>query len=135
MAAGDSTTGDGPVRFKVEGLSKTLRALERAGAAAADMRDGMHRIGNIVVARAVPRAPRKSGRMAGTIRAGRGKTKAVVRMGGGSVPYAGVVHYGWPDRNIAPQPVLIDALQSSRDQIFTALNDELDKLLRDADLK
>ncbi len=124
----------GTTRLRVVGLRTSLRQLERAGASAADMRDAMHRIGALVARAAAPRAPRVSGALAGTIRPGRGKTKAVVRAGGARVPYAGVRHYGWPARNIAPAPFLLDALTSSRTAVVRQLDRELGQLLERHDL-
>lgn len=127
--AGDGTTTSGPLSVRVKGLSRTLRDLEKAGASATDLRDAMQRIGNLVVMEAAPRAPRDSGRMASTLRAGRAKTKAVVRMGGARAPYAGVIEYGWPKRNITARPSLSTALDARRAQILTVLVDEIDQLL------
>ncbi|OZD30815.1 hypothetical protein CH252_40600 [Rhodococcus sp. 06-1477-1B] len=110
-----------------------MRALTRAGTDAADMKALMHEIGSIVVDAASP--PTKSGALAGTIRAGRGKTKAVVRAGGARAPYAGVIHYGWPTRNIPAQPFLSAALDANRAAVFERLDTGLDELLRKADLK
>lgn len=122
----------GPGRVRIEGLRKAIRSLEAAGADAQDMRDLMHAIGGIVVESASP--PEVSGALAGTIRAGRGKTKAVVRAGGARAPYAGVVHYGWPARGIAPQPFLTDALQRKRGEIFRTLDRGIADLLEANDL-
>lgn len=110
-----------PVSFRVEGLRKTIRDLERAGAQTQDMRELMHSLGSIVVRAAD--APVLTGRLASTIRAGKGKTKAVVRAGGARARYAGVRHYGWPARNIEPARFLVEALQETREQVF----DELDQ--------
>ena len=110
----------GPNGVRVKGLKKTLRHLEKAGADAEDMRDLMHKLGKIVADAAQP--PSASGTLADTIRPGRGKTKAVVRAGGAKAPYAGVIHYGWPARNIAPQPFLTDALRAKRAEVFRALD-------------
>ncbi|MBD8466791.1 hypothetical protein IFU30_10980 [Plantibacter sp. CFBP 8798] len=96
------------------------------------MRDLMHSIGNIVVQAA--NVPSLTNRLAGTVRAGRGKTKAVVRAGGARAPYAGVVHYGWPARNISPQPFLSQALQSERSDIFAALEQGIEEITRRNDL-
>jgi hypothetical protein len=125
----DGTSG----HIRVRGLSKTVRALERAGADAQDMKVLMHEIGMLVVRAADP--PVLTGRLAGTIRAGRGKTKAVVRAGGARAPYAGVLEYGWPAHNIAPREYLQRALQSERTDILRALDGGLDDILRKADLK
>lgn len=127
--------GDTPVRIRVEGLSRTIRALQQAGAKSEDMRDLMHQLGTVVVLAARPMARRQSGAMAASTRAGRGKTKAVVRAGGARVPYAGVQHYGWPARNITPNPFLTNALQATRPAVLHQLNQGLGKLLADADLK
>lgn len=121
------------VRVRVEGLSKATRALGKAGADSQDMKVLMHELGMIVVKAAS--APVLSGRLSGTIRAGRGKTKAVVRAGGARAPYAGVVHYGWPARNIEPNPFLLNALQRKRGDVFNALDSGLDELLRKNNLK
>lgn len=125
--------GDGNARVRVEGLGRAIRALSKAGASADDMRELMHAIGMTVVRAAHP--PVLTGRLKGTLRAGRGKTKAVVRAGGAKTPYAGVVHYGWPARNIAPNPFLTDAVQSTRGATFNQLDQGLDEILRKADLK
>jgi hypothetical protein len=123
----------GGVRVRVDGLRKTISRLNKAGADAEDMKGLMHDLGEIVVKGAdVPHGA--TGALAGSIRAGRGKTKAVVRAGGAKAPYAGVVHYGWPARNIKPQPFLTDALKSRHEQIFAALEAGINALLTKNDL-
>lgn len=124
--------GDG-VRLQVTGLSKTIRALSQAGADAEDMRNLMHSIGLLVVDAANP--PVVSGALAGTVRAGRGKTKAVVRAGGALAPYAGVIHHGWPARGIPENQFLTHALQRQQASALQALDAGLSDLLRKNNLK
>lgn len=124
---------NGPVRVKVVGLRKTVRALEKAGADTQDMRDLMHSIGNIVVKGANP--PQLTGKLGNTIRAGRGKTKAVVRAGGARAPYAGVIEYGWPARNIEATHYLTESLQNNRAEALDALDSGIGEILRKNDLK
>lgn len=121
-------------RIRVTGLSRTLRAMEKAGASAADMRDLMHAIGTTVVTAARPRARHKTGALAATIRAGRGKTKAVVRAGTARVPYAGPQHYGWPARHITPNPFLTTTITDTQTQLVNQLDAGLTRLLADTDL-
>lgn len=123
---------NGDVRIRVTGLRKTMRDLERAGADATDMKELIHDLGQIVVNATT--VPSMTGNLAGTVRAGRGKTKAVVRAGGARAPYAGVIHYGWPAHNIAPQPYLVDALQRERGAVVEALNEGIEDILRKNDL-
>lgn len=126
---------DGDTRIRIEGLRRTLRALSEAGADAQELRDLMHAMGSIVVDAARPMAPVRSGWLASTIRAGRGKTKAVVRAGTKARPYAGVIHYGWPKRNIRAQPFLVDAYSGTRPQVLGRFDDGLTELLQRHNLK
>lgn len=125
---------NGGTRVRIDGLNRVVRKINAAGADAEDMRDLMHDLGNIVIDGArVPIGP--TGRLSANVRSGRGKTKAVVRAGGARVPYAGVIHYGWPARGIAPQPFLTDALAARHAQVFSALDAGIDELLRANNLK
>lgn len=120
--------------MRVEGLNETLRALKKAGADAEDMKQLMFALGSIVVAAAQPKAPTLSGKMSSTIRAGKGRTKAVVRAGGAKAPYAGVIHYGWPARNVEPHPYLADAVTSETGRLLDTLEKGLADILRNANL-
>jgi len=128
----DINTGD--VRIRVEGLGKALRAMSKAGADAEDMRELMVSLGMIVVHAARPRTPVLSSRLSATLRPGRGRTKSVVRAGGARTPYAGVIHYGWPARNIAPQPFLSDAVTATRSKVLGALDKGIGDLLKKQNL-
>lgn len=125
MAVTGSVSGSGDVR--IEGLSQTLRALAKAGADAADMKDLMQAIGNLVVEDASP--PVDSGSLAGSMRASRTKNKAVIRAGGARVPYAPAIHWGWERRNIAAQPFLSEAVDNNRDAILAKLDDGIGDIL------
>lgn len=124
--------GEGAARVRVEGLGKTLRALSKAGADAQDMKDLMHEIGMMVVRASNP--PTISGKLSNSMRAGRGKTKAVVRAGGARIPYGGVIHFGWPARNIAPNPFFQRALMVQRGAVINKLDRGIGEILRKNDL-
>lgn len=96
---------------KVEGARELRRALNRA--ADADLKREM-KAANRAAAEVVARqgrveAPKKTGRLAGSIRATAGVASGSVRAGRAAIPYAGVIHFGWPARNIEPQPFLYEA--------------------------
>lgn len=118
----------------ITGIRELNAKLNAAGADLNQMNDLMHSLGMIVIAHA--RVPSKSHELAGTLRAGRGRTKAVVRAGyakrGG---YAGVVHYGDPHRGHKPQPFLTDALKRSQEKVITALTTGVDDILKTNNLK
>jgi len=118
----------------VQGIADINRKLSAAGNDATDMRDLMHRLGNLVISHA--NVPRDNGTLAATLRSGHGKTKAVVRAGyARQAAYAGVVHYGDPHRGIKAQPYLTDALGRSRAEVVVELAFGLDQILENNNLK
>lgn len=125
----------GGIRLRTEGLAKTMRALSKAGADTADMKALMHGIGMTVVHAAQPRTPRKTKTLMRSLRAGHGKTKAVVRAGGRAAKYGPVQHYGWPAHHIRPKPFLVAALAATRTQVFHQLDDGIDHILKHNNLK
>src|SRR4029077_6832847 len=71
-------------------------------------------------------APVVSGRLRASIRAetstGEGRVTA-------DVVYAGVIHNGWPGRNIAANPFLSDALAESEGTVADVYAAELDRVV------
>lgn len=115
--------------LRIEGLRELNARLRAAGDDSQDMPDLMHRLGRIVIDNARP--PRDTGELADTLRAGRGRTKAVVRAGyARRGKYAGVVHYGDPHRGIPANPFLTDSLNRSRPALIRELTDGIDHIIR-----
>ncbi|PDQ34131.1 MAG: hypothetical protein B5766_12935 [Candidatus Lumbricidophila eiseniae] len=113
----------------VEGITQLNRRLRAAGSDLSQMSELMHRVGTIVIQNAHP--PRDTGALAGTLRAGRGTTKAVVRAGyKHRGKHAGVIHYGDPHRGRRAQPFLTDALTRSRTQVIREITRGIDTIMR-----
>jgi hypothetical protein len=100
-----------PVR--VVGAAQLRRALKRAGADLADMKAANEAVARTVAHAAADRAPRRSGRLASSIRGNRAVSTAVVRAGSARVPYAGPIHWGWHRRNIKANPWISKAAQAT----------------------
>lgn len=130
MAAPDYELVAGDVRLRIEGLRQLVRALDNAGSDAQDMKDLMHEIGMIVVRGAQP--PVLTGRLRDSMRAGKGKTKAVVRAGseGSRLPYGAVVHYGNPHRDLPANPFLTESLVRNRRAVFEKLDNGILQILK-----
>lgn len=86
--------------IRVTGLDELIRNLRAAGANLSDL--DMSEISRQGVWLARQFVPQRSGKLAASIRAGRAKRKATIRIGGPRVPYAGAINYGWRRRNIQP---------------------------------
>ncbi len=82
------------VTVRVEGLTRTVRALNRAGAGPEDMRDAYARIATAVEPDYARHTPVKTGKLKGNYRIGRPKGRSVLYVGSAAVPYAGPVNYG-----------------------------------------
>lgn len=98
---------------RVVGARELRRSLKRAGLDVTDLKDANYAVGELVARAAAPRAPVRTGRLAGSLRSSRAAGRARVLAGGAAVPYAGPIHWGWEARNIAPHPFIRDAAQST----------------------
>lgn len=74
-------------------------------------------------------APRRSGRLAASVRGGRARNSATVRAGSVAVPYAGVINYGWRKRNIQPAYFMERASGVLRPRIPTRLEIAINRLI------
>lgn len=116
--------------IRVEGLKQTVRSLERLGVETQDLKAGFKKAGNVVVDESRGLVPVLSGKLLNTIRASNTKNKAIVRAGGARVPYAGVIHWGWPGHNIEPNEFLVEGLANKQEQVLTVIEQELDALIK-----
>jgi len=98
---------------KVDGLPRLRRALRDAGREVADLKAANAAAAALVAAAAAARAPRRSGRLAATLRGNRAVGRATVLAGGASVPYAAPIHWGWAARGIEAQPFVSEAAQAT----------------------
>jgi hypothetical protein len=99
----------------IKGVNEVIRSLKQYQGAVDDLKDANAAIGNKVAVTAKATAPYLSGRLAGTVRANRAMKKVQMKAGGAAVPYAGVIEYGWPARNIEAQPYLRRAAWDNRE--------------------
>jgi hypothetical protein len=79
---------------EVVGVKELRASLKRLGIDLNDLKGAHVEVASIVGRKAVQDAPRRSGRLASTMRPGAAATQAVVRFGGARVPYANAVHWG-----------------------------------------
>ena len=82
----------------LKGVRKDLLKLDRENAPAAMVAAGLA-VANPLVAKIQQALPVQTGRLRGTVRAGKVRTGATVRVGTKAVPYAGWVEFGGTRRN------------------------------------
>lgn len=111
--------------FKVEGLRELLSALRKIDPELKlEIKEANREAAQLVYKTALPKVPvghDRKGHKAGTLRRSvrvlASQRRGQVAAGRASVPYAGVIHFGWPARHIRPQPFLYDALDARRSQV------------------
>lgn len=114
----------------VEGARELARSLRRAGVDVKELKAANQRVGQIVVQAAQARAPKKTGRLAASIRASKEAAAVTIRAGNnGAIPYAAVQEYGWPRHHISAKHYLTGAIADKRDEVMALYFAELDRII------
>jgi len=127
--------------IQVTGLRELRRELKRVSAQLPrELAKVNHEAAEIVAAEARRRAPVRSGKLRGSVRALRQQARGVVAAGSARVPYAGVQEFGGTvprfhsaSRTTIPaQPYVYPALGAKRDEVIDAYGEALGDLMRRA---
>ena len=118
--------------IRLEGSREFRAALRAIGDDLEDLKESHKDAAEIVARRAAVISPQREGLLRDSVDSKGTKTKGYVRAGGArsNVPYAGPIHFGWPKRNIRPQPFLYDAMDQRRDEVLGVYSARLDALAR-----
>ncbi len=130
MAAG---TPGVAVRYSgLRELRAELRRLEDPRYWGREFREAGKQAAGLVAREAQSRVPQLTGRLRDSIRPLASQTRAQVAAGKAAVPYAGVIEFGWPARNIRPQPYLYPAAEALGDEVADFYLTAVDRLTRRA---
>lgn len=126
-----------PPVVQVQGVRALRSALRKAGQSLDDLRTVNASAARVVETAARGQVPVRSGRLKGSLRSSGTKTAGIVRAGGARVPYAGVIHWGWPRRNIAARMYIVDPAHTTEptwtNLYMAELNRVLNRLAQEAD--
>jgi hypothetical protein len=125
MAAGKPAA-----RVQVRGAAEFRKAMKGMGADLKDLTAANKEAAELVARDARQRVPIRSGKLVGSIRTKATKTRAEVLAGSNTIPYAGVIHFGWPAHGIAPQPFLYDAADDRTDDVVNLYNERIEAMVR-----
>ncbi|MGL5928601.1 MAG: hypothetical protein ACRCY8_06675 [Dermatophilaceae bacterium] len=115
---------------RIDGLNRVVRDLQSLGVEVDDLKTVFGKIADAAADRAAAAAPRKSGRLAASIRGNRAKNKAVVTAGRARVPYAGAINYGWRKRGIEPAEFMQESDRQMRQVAPRMLEQGIDKIIK-----
>lgn len=115
---------------RVEGLRKLVKELEGLGVDVGDLKDAFGNIARRGAEVARGFVPTLTGRLAGTTRGNRAKSKAVITVGKASAPYAAVINYGWPRRNIKGAGFVPQTDRVMKPDAVAEITDSLQQIIR-----
>jgi len=120
------------VSLRVEGLQSLVRDLLALGLDVEDLKDAFSDIAKSTAAAAARYAPKgATGRLAGSVRGNRARSKAVIAAGGKtSAPYAGPINYGWRARRIQPAGFMQKADAFMKPYATRVLTDNINRKIR-----
>ena len=121
-------------QVEVVGLRKVVTQLQRLGTQAEDLKGAFTRIGSRAVTHAQRGAPKRTGRLAGSVRQSRRKNSVYLYAGRARLPYAGPIHFGWPARNIKANPWMYRTVDDVGPWAVKELEREIATLIRRLDL-
>lgn len=94
----------------VDGARQLRASMKAAGLKLDDLKAAHLAVAQLVDRAAKPHAPvGQTGRLVASERPAGTQSAAIVRVGSARVPYAGPIHWGWPNRHIVAHPWLYDA--------------------------
>lgn len=124
--------GDFRLRLNARGLSTLARTMRQAGADMQRLKGAYKDMAGVVKDNTGHVIPVRTGRLKRTLRASATQKAGVVRAGRASVPYAGVINYGWAGHHIEPQYYMQQGLEMSEGEVIglyaQALQDALDTI-------
>ena len=128
--------GDLGGQLQVEGLAELNKALRAFSSDTRnDMKETHRRAGQIVVDGATRLVPVRSGALLASLRSAPTQRQGRVRVGSAAVPYAGPIHFGWPARNIRPNPFIYAVLDARRDEVMRLYEERIGQLITKYDLE
>jgi hypothetical protein len=116
-----------PDRYTVTGDDRLASTLTSAGHKVGDLSKANKRAADLVASEARATAPRLTGALAASTVGFSDRTTASV---GSDLVYAPPIHYGWPGRNIEPNPYIEQAFESTASQWQAAYEDEVGRAIR-----
>lgn len=118
------------ISISVKGEEQVKAALAKVEKDIIDRSDLNKDLSDELSREASARAPRLTGELASTVKGNPSADKAQIVAGGGSVVYAGVIEYGWPEKNIQEQPYLRPAVYDNLNYIEEKYNDYIKSIIK-----
>lgn len=118
-----------PGTVRIDGARQLRRELRAASGDLDRMKAAHSAAATAVAIAAAAAAPRRTGRLASTVRGSGTNTMATIRAGYARVPYANPIHWGWPRRGIRANPWMSETAQRTQPQWVGIYADRVQAIL------
>jgi hypothetical protein len=117
------------IEFSIQGVQEVAIALERIGKGIKGNLELNKELSKTLSQKASAMAPRLTGALASSVVGNPSTERAQIVAGSATVPYAGVIEYGWPNRNISAQPYLRPAVTENLEYIVQKYEESIKGLI------
>lgn len=127
----------GAVQIQVKGLRSVQRSLRKLQdkELQKELRAAHKKVSDMAAEAGKAEAPKRTGRLAASIKGKATGRQGAVKAGTGKrVPYAGVIHFGWPGHGIESNEFLYRGVNKKEKQILEAYERELKRIIKKAGL-
>jgi phage gpG-like protein len=118
------------VKVEVENLRQLQRALRQVEDGADDLKDANAKVAKIVASSVRAAAPRRTGRLASSVKGNRAQRVARISS---NLIYAPIQNFGWPGHGIEAQHFAERGVDESRPRWMGAYEKDLQQLARKAE--
>lgn len=117
--------------IQVDGAARLRTTMRKAGRDLGQIKTAHERAARIGAEAGRRKAPvGPSGRLSASVRYSGTNTRAYLRAGYASVPYANPIHWGWPARGIKEQPFLSQGAVESQPRWVPVYEAAVEEILR-----
>lgn len=113
----------------IKGLFETQAALRRFVEEASQLENANKDLGSKIANRATAIVPQRTGRLASSIGNQPIEGGVQIYAGNDSVPYAGVIEYGWPQKGRAAKPYLMPAVEEYVGEITKSYENNIQQII------
>jgi len=122
------------IEFSIQGVNEVKASLDKIEKGIKENLELNKELSNTLAQKASAMAPRLTGALASSVVGNGSSERAQIVAGSASVPYAGVIEYGWPNKNIKAQPYLIPAVNNNMGYIIQKYEDSIKDIVKKYDL-
>tara|TARA_R110000868_G_scaffold291505_3_gene551867 strand:- start:2212 stop:2595 length:384 start_codon:yes stop_codon:yes gene_type:complete len=120
--------------FSIDGVKKVVSSLDKIEKGIRENLELNKELSKNLSQKASAMAPKLTGALASSVLGNPSSERAQIVAGSAAVPYAGVIEYGWPNRNIKPQPYLNKAVNDNLGYIIEKYEDSIKDIVKKYDL-